>query len=81
MGRTRRIRASARATVTLQVDCGSTWGPDCTAQQILEQASSDARSKIASLMSGNTEEDKRNRATIRVVGEPVITSIIVDEEQ
>lgn len=65
--------ASARVTVTVEVSrCGS-WDGNCTLDQIQKQAAEDAVGYIRQ----RTEKDGR----LRIVGEPVVVSIITERER
>ena len=63
------LKGTARVQVTVEVYAG-VWGADCTVDQIHKQASRDAVEKVKNLV---------NSISARVVGEPKVTAIIVDE--
>lgn len=44
---------TAVVTVSVRVQCGS-WGPDCTMEQVLRQASEEAAGRVRRLIQGDT---------------------------
>lgn len=75
----KRISASARVQVTLEVlDCGS-WGPTCTVEQVHKQAKETAVNQVEKLV----REGKVNGQQvygIRVLGNPVVTGVFSAEK-
>ena len=61
------ITARARATVTLEIDLGSTWGSDCNMKQVFNQARDDAKRVIREI----------STPRIRLVGEIQVTPILM----
>ena len=42
------VWARAQVTVTLSIDCGGPWGPDCTVAQVQKQATDHALATLNS---------------------------------
>jgi len=70
----RRVRASAQATITLRVECGSAWGPNCTVEQVLDQAAEDALGAVRRMIDASKEP-------IQIVGQPAITMVLAEEKR
>lgn len=66
-----RIRATARVRVTLEIDGGGPWGPECSVDQVHRQAAEHALSWVRRLPHGPA----------RVVGDPVVLMVTVEEER
>lgn len=62
--RDERLSVRARITVTVEVDCHSNWGPDCTMDQIHKQAIEDGLGYIRNA----TERDRR----LTIIGKPTV---------
>jgi hypothetical protein len=64
----------ARVSVTIEVDLGDAWGPDCSVEQIFKQAKESARNQI--------DRATRNGGLPgwRIVGEPKVTAILFEKE-
>jgi hypothetical protein len=81
-----KVRATARVRLTLEFPVGDTWGDDCTAAQIQQQAKESA---LQVLREGFREANGgANRSALsllldkgiaRIVGEPHITAVLVEE--
>lgn len=77
----KKIKATSRVTVTVEIDTGGSWGADCTVEQVQKQAADAAR---AALMRGlvidlQTMSNSTQKTTARIVGEPKILAILVEE--
>jgi len=76
----KKIKATSRVTVTVEIDTGGSWGADCTVEQVQKQAADSAR---AALMKGLVLDlnsmGKDTKTTARIVGEPKILAILVEE--
>jgi hypothetical protein len=76
----KRIRATSRVTVTVEIDTGGSWDSNCTVEQIHRQAAIAAR---AALMKGLvidlTTIGQDNKTTARLVGDPKVLAIFVEE--
>lgn len=70
----KKLVATARAIVVLELVIKDTWGHDCTVAQIHKQAKDAAVSRLRSLPERNGVEGK-----ITLVGEPDIKVILVEE--
>lgn len=58
----------ARVTLTIEVACTSNWFGDTTVNQIHEQAKREALEKV-------------NHTSIKVIGTPVVTMVLVDAKE
>jgi len=65
-----RTIASARVTVTLQVDADGTWGDDCTLKQMHDQAGENAVQQVRFML-----QEHRGHAGMVIVGEPSVELI------
>lgn len=66
--------ATARVQVTIEVDAGSSWGPDCTVAQVRDQAGAEAVARIVNIIS-----DAKVKAT--VIGAPKVVAVMHGETQ
>lgn len=57
------MKTTARVRVTLDVYAGSAWNPDCTAKQIVEQASQESVRRIYEALKSSD---------CKIVGKPVV---------
>lgn len=74
-----RHQATARVTLEVEIKVNATWGPDCSIQQVHQQAAEEAIGRIRNATS--SPMCARNLAdTIKVVGEPKVTAILVNRE-
>ncbi len=64
--------AVARVTLTIEVDCSSRWGGDCSLGQLSKQGKEEAIGKLRTLL-----ETTRG---VRIVGEPSVRAIITEEQ-
>lgn len=64
--------ATAKVQITIEVDAGSSWGPDCTVSQVHNQA---GREAVQRLM--NTLAAAKTRC--RVIGEPKVITVMHGE--
>uniref|UniRef100_A0A6H1ZY58 Uncharacterized protein n=1 Tax=viral metagenome TaxID=1070528 RepID=A0A6H1ZY58_9ZZZZ len=67
--------ASSRARVEMTIEFelnGGSWGSDCKIDQVFNQATSDALHTIRKKMEG---------ISIRIIGEPKITAIMVENKR
>lgn len=60
--------ARARVTVTIEIPITSNWGGTCEVNQVHGQAIDDAMGKLREIISSGG----------RIIGEPVVTMILVD---
>lgn len=67
-----RIKATARVSLTLDFDGGSHWGPECTAEQIHDQATSFAVSQLTKLLSLAKQSD----IDVSYIGNPDVRFIL-----
>lgn len=65
--------ATAQVTLTLEINVRSTWGADCSMDQVYKQAEAEALGAIR-----NHLEPK---AHVRVIGTPTVTAILATREQ
>lgn len=68
------IRANARVQVTLELDGGGPWGPECTAAQIQKQAAEHAISEVERMVNQDG-----SRASI--VGAPQVLMVLAAEKK
>jgi hypothetical protein len=69
--------ASARVTVTVEIDVGSSWGDDCSVGQVHDSASREALGKLRHLI----ETDGHALRQMRIIGAPKVVAIIATREQ
>jgi hypothetical protein len=67
--------ASARVRLEVEIQVGSKWGADCSIQQVHEQAFEEASGKLGRMI------EKSGEHGVRIVGDPVITAVIVEGKQ
>lgn len=68
-----RVSAEAVVTMTIQVTKVGTWGAGCTVEQIHRQAMQVAMLRVQELL-GNSNG-------CRIVGEPIVQSVSVEQER
>jgi len=68
----KKLQASARVRVTLDISVPDRWGQDCPTSQIFKQATESALGELRKITD-------THRGT--VVGTPVVTMIFVEEER
>ncbi len=64
--------AYARASVTIEIEVSGRWGKDCTLEQVNSQAMAAAFGALRQTLSSTVSGQR-----MKIVGEPVITTIIV----
>jgi hypothetical protein len=69
----RKIHASARVQITVEVDAGAPWGDECTVGQLYAQAAEAGRNNLLNALKAGAG------ASMRIVGEPKIIGIITEE--
>lgn len=69
------LKVKARVTFQVEVNTGDNWGPDCKADQVYKQAVDSATFTIGKLLN----ESKTGQ--FRLLGEPKVTCILVEEER
>ena len=67
------VQATAEIHLTLRIKVGSTWGGDCSAEQIFRQA---RREAINMLERALYEKREELRDKIAIIGTPVLKTII-----
>ena len=89
----KRVRASARVQVTVEIDVGDTWGTGSPVEQVHRQAAESAINLLrralivdgqtnTGMLAGTTEErhaQARSRPAVRLVAEPRVTCVLVEE--
>ncbi len=63
--------ARARITVTLEIPVPDNWGGNCDINQVVGQAKDSALGKLRDL----------TRVGARIIGEPVVTMVLVDAKE
>lgn len=66
--------ATALVRVTIEVDAGSSWGPDCTVGQIRDQAGREAVARIQNALAAA-------KTPCAIVGRPAVVSVMHGETQ
>ncbi len=66
MSKEERKQASATVQVTIEVPTSS-WGPDCTVDQVFRQAREEAIGAVRNMIH-KTDNDRR----MKIIGEPVV---------
>ena len=61
-----KTNTTATAKIEIEISCSSSWGPDCTMEQVHKQATDAAQNAITKLC----QSDR-----LRVIGRPVIVAI------
>lgn len=69
--------ASARVTVTIEIDVRASWGDDCRVGQVHDQASREALGQLRQLI----EADGHALRQMRIVGTPKVVAILATREQ
>lgn len=64
---TKTVRAFAQVEVTLLIATGSTWGGDCSVDQVHRQAVEDALSKLSRATNGTRD--------FQVIGKPKVVRV------
>lgn len=82
----KKVRATARVQLTIEIDGeGGVWGAECSLDQVHKQAREGAIGALNRVVSraGNPEAEKQPlaRIAIRIIGEPKVTAILVEEER
>lgn len=79
-------KARARVQVTLEIDVtGGDWGPSAKVEQIFSQAKRESMQDLEQLLKAAREggipdsSDMRRRLYAKVVGEPKVTAVLVEE--
>jgi hypothetical protein len=76
----KKVRATSRVQVTVEIDTGGSWGPDCTIDQIQKQAAEEARSALTrGLMLDLLKTGSDSKTSARIISEPRIIAILVEE--
>jgi len=66
------MTATATATVTLEINCKSSWGDDCTMKQVREQTTTDAIEALNNIAQATGQR-------IKIIGKPDIRVITFEE--
>lgn len=76
----KKVRATSRVQLTVEIDTGGAWGADCTIDQVQKQAADAAR---AALMRGLILDMQKmgadTKTSARIVSDPKIIAILVEE--
>jgi hypothetical protein len=84
---TRSTKARARVQLTVEFDVGSTWGADCTTDQVFKQARDEAIDDVRAglVIDGLTINLPGavggGKTSARIVGEPKVTMVLLEEER
>jgi len=75
-----RTKRSAHAVVVvaLEVDVGSSWGGECSMDQVYKQAVEEAEGRVRNMI----EEDnkRRGRRDVRIHSTPKATAVVAERE-
>lgn len=67
------MTATARVRLTIEIDAGSTWGDDCTARQVYDQASQEARHAVENMIIGSNKLGTR----CKIVGKAEVDMVVL----
>lgn len=73
MSKSIEILTGARVTLSVEVEGVGTWGPECTINQVHEQAATTAISRLQNILNA----DPRKTLSIKIIGTPKVDAIIV----
>lgn len=73
------LHTTARVTVHLEIKVSSTWGPDCSLEQVHKQAADEAIGLIRNAKDNAAMASKLAKS-VRLMGEPLVTAIIVPKQ-
>ena len=65
------MSVTARATITIDIACGSSWSDETTIDQIRKQAIQDAHNVLSKMQDAS-------RHQIKIIGDPQIKIVYVD---
>lgn len=74
----KKVGATARATVTVEIYGLGSWGAECSLDQVHRQAAESAIGRLQQILDGARNGDGRS---IRIVGEPNVTAVLVEQER
>lgn len=66
--------ATARVQITIEIDAGSSWGPDCTVAQVRKQAGDESVARIMNIL-------RDSKIRVRLIGEPNVLAVMHGETQ
>lgn len=72
-----RIGATARVTLTIEVEAGQAWGTECTVEQIHKQAKEAVLGKLRNGI-GVAKQEQRG---YKIIGDPKVTAVLTHEER
>ncbi len=64
--------ATAKVQITLEVDAGSSWGPDCTVAQVCDQAGRESLWRLTDILT-------QGKTRVRIIGEPRVIAVLHGE--
>jgi len=76
------VRGTAVVTLTVEIDVGSTWGSDCSLEQLMRQARVEAAEALRGglVINDLTASSATRPRHARIVGEPRVKAVIVEED-
>lgn len=77
--REKKVKVTARVRVVLDIPVWDTWGGDCPLSQVQKQAAESALGMLHD--SGGELNGLFQRGVARLVGEPEVTAVIVEEDR
>ena len=81
----KKVRATARITLTVEIDDDGVWGADCPIDQIHRQAKEGAIGALERALRRAASPDAQSqpvaRLALRIVGEPKVMAVLVEERE
>lgn len=78
----KKVRARARVQVTVEIDVDDVWGEDCAIAQVHKQAKESARNALqCGLILNYTKMGHDQKTAAKIVSEPLVTSVLVEEDR
>ncbi len=76
----KKVKATSRVQVTVEIDTGGSWGAECTVEQIQKQATDAARSALMKgLVLDLQKMGSDTKTTARIMSEPKVIAVLVEE--
>lgn len=66
--------ATAKVQVTLEIDAGSSWGPECTVSQVRDQAGRESLQRLTAVLAAA-------KTRVKIIGEPKVIAVMHGETQ
>lgn len=76
----KKVRATSRVQVTVEIDTGGAWGSDSTIEQVQKQAADEARTALMrGLVLDLQKMGSDTKTSARIISEPRVIAILVEE--